>query len=585
VSVRRIFALMDFNHAFIEENRVRREAFRRRSRPRFLSLPDQNLDERMRNDFEFWAQQCVRIRHKLTGRSVPFVLNGAQRKVLTVLESQRLAERPIRAIVLKSRQWGCSTLIAYYMAWLQLMHTESWHSAICAHCLNAATLIRSHYKDLVANYPEEFRPEKMKFKHAEAGSPTYELTSARAQVIAVTAKNPDAARGAAISMAHLSEVAYWPDSRAYSPYDVVRSIASNVPRVPLTAVVMESTANGAGGFFHAEWKRAQEGESDKTPIFAPWYDVEMNTEDLDCPPEQLWEKLDDYERSLWNIGLTLEQINWYHNKTLEVGSRIMMMREYPTTADEAFSNELPGVFPSQVLDAQNANIREPQRRAEVSFTDGRIADAANGRLEVWREPCAPTELAGRSSYVIAVDVGGNWEGADWSVIAVFDCREPQQMELVAQWRGHADADRLCDIAQALGRRYHNALLVVESNSLEARGLDALERIARSGYSNIFRRIGLDKVTGQPSERFGFHTNAQTKTAAITDLTAALRDGRYIERSAAALAEMRNFVRTRRGSMEAAPGGNDDMVMTRAIAAYAVRQHRPRSRTQRPKFTL
>lgn len=540
--------------------------------------------ERMRTDFEFWAEKCVRIRHKLTGRMVPFVLNGAQRKVLKVLEEQRCANRPIRVIVLKARQWGCSTLIAYYMAWLQLMHAESWHSAVCGHCMAASTVIRGLYNDLVANYPEEYRPEeKMTFKRYASSSGIFELQPSNARVYAVSARNPDAARGAAISMAHLTEVAYWPDSRAYSPNDVVRSIASNVPRMPLTAVVMESTANGAGGFFHSEWLRAVGGKSDKTAVFAPWYDVEMNTEALDCTEAELWERLDDYERSLKNLGLTLEQINWYHNKTLEVGSRILMMREYPTTAEEAFSSELPGVFPVQALEAQKENIQEPMRKAEVSATDGRIADAANGRLEVWSEPCAPTELTGRNSYVAAVDVGGNWEGADWSVVAVFDCREAERMELVAQWRGHADVDRLCVIAEALGRRYHNALLVVESNSLEARGLDALERIARSGYPNIFRRIGLDTVTGQPSEKFGFHTNAETKSAAITDLTAALRDGKFIERSKTALAELRNYVRTRRGAMEAAPGGNDDMVMVRAIAAYALRQRRPRRAVKRARF--
>lgn len=574
---------MHWNSDYIAENEARLREIRRRNRKRFLELPGQTLEQRMRNDFEFWAEQCVRIQHKLTGQMVPFVLNGAQRKVLRVLEGQRCSSRPIRVIVLKARQWGCSTLIAYYMAWLQLMHTENRHSAVCAHCMNAATMIRGLYNDLVQNYPEDLRPEGLKFKRHAPGSSAYELTPCHALVSAVSAKNPDAARGISISMAHLTEVAYWPDSRAYSPKNVVRAIASNVPRVPNTVVVMESTANGAGGFFHEEWKRAMDGKSDKIAVFAPWYEVEMNSEELDCEPEEFWERLDEYERSLWNIGLTFEQINWYHNKTLEVGSRIMMMREYPTSAEEAFSNQQPGVFPPQILDAQKANIQEPKRRAEVSPSDGRILDAANGRLEVWAEPCAPTDLTGRCSYVAAVDVGGNWEGADWSVIAVFDCRDPEKMELVAQWRGHADVDRLCSMAEALGKRYHNALLVVESNSLEARGLDALERIARSGYSNIFRRISLDKVTGQPSERFGFHTNSQTKAAAITDLTAALRDGRFIEHSEKALTELRNYIRTRRGSMEAAPGSNDDMVMTRAIAAYALRQHRPRKYSRRIRY--
>lgn len=568
----------------INENDMRLALAAKRSKHRKAAfVANQTLEQRMRNDFEFWAETCVKIRHKLTGQMVPFTLNGAQRKVLNVLESQRCAGLPIRAIVLKARQWGCSTLIAYYMAWLQLLHLESWHSAICTHCHDASTLIRGLYNDLVENYPEEFKPEDLKFSRFSGMSGTYELKPCKARISSISARSPDSARGASISMAHLSEVAYWPDTRTKSPYDVVRSLASNVPRQANTVVVMESTANGAGGFFHEQWKSAVEGKSDKTPVFAAWHEVEMNTEPLNCTVEELWQKLDDYERSLWNLGLTLEQINWYHNKTLETGSRIMMMREYPTTADEAFSNEEPGVFPSQVLDAQVANICEPQTRAEVSFTDGRIANCDGGRLEVWHEPCAPTELRGRNSYVVAVDIGGNWEGADWSVIAVFDCRTPGQMELAAQWRGHADVDQICIIAEALGRRYHNALLVVESNSIEARGLDALERIARSGYSNIFRRVSLDTISGQVSERFGFHTNAQTKSAAITDLTAALRDGRFIEHSAMALSELRNYIRTRRGNMEASAGSHDDLVMTRAIAAYALRQHRPRKYSRRLKY--
>lgn len=61
-------------------------------------------------DFLGWAGDCVKIVDKLSGASVPFVLNAPQRRVLAVLERQRLAGRPIRLIMLKARQWGGSVL-------------------------------------------------------------------------------------------------------------------------------------------------------------------------------------------------------------------------------------------------------------------------------------------------------------------------------------------------------------------------------------------------------------------------------------------------------------------------------------------
>lgn len=69
--------------------------------------------ERCRVDFEYWCVKCVRIKHK-AGGDVPFVLNAAQRRMLGVLEEQRLRNMPIRAILLKARQWGGSTLTITY---------------------------------------------------------------------------------------------------------------------------------------------------------------------------------------------------------------------------------------------------------------------------------------------------------------------------------------------------------------------------------------------------------------------------------------------------------------------------------------
>ena len=74
---------------------------------------------RCRYDFEYWAAKCCRIRDKNTCRDVPFILNRPQRRVVKLLEADRRAGRPMRMIILKARQWGGSTVVEMYSAWIQ----------------------------------------------------------------------------------------------------------------------------------------------------------------------------------------------------------------------------------------------------------------------------------------------------------------------------------------------------------------------------------------------------------------------------------------------------------------------------------
>lgn len=566
---------MKWNARIRRLNAVRNERRRTQLGVEPQLRPGEDEAERLREDFEYWAWRCVRIQHKTTHRTVPFVLNTAQRKVLAALEEQRRAGMPMRIIVLKSRQWGCSTLICHYMMWLQLHHGTHLHSLVCAHTKSAATILRGNYSNLTRNYPEELG--KVGLKRFEGLESVRTLTPGDSRVTVCSAQNPDTARGADYVMAHLSEVAYWPATPARTPDMIVSAVVAAIMPDPGTLVVMESTAKSPGDFFHSEWQNALAGRSDMTPVFAGWHDVDHNYTPIKPGSEsKVWSKFDAYEQGLWKLGLTLEQIYWYHlMKRKAYGNHAQMIREYPTTAEEAFSSLENGVFCSEWLEQGRRNVRKPAGRYEVS-ADAELTKSPSGRLSLWAGPCDAQAMRIIScGYIVSVDVGGNWEGADWSVITVVDVRNEGIMEVAAEWRGHTDIDILCTTAIALGRLYHNALLVVESNSLESRGPDALERIGASGYPNIYRRRQDDTAGRSLESRIGFHTNSATKPAAINDLAIALRDGTWIERSEAALGEMATYVRTPRGGTEAAAGCHDDMVMTRAIAAYVRRQQPPR----------
>ncbi len=77
---------------------------------------------------------------------IPFELNYAQRYVLSVLEEMRHKGVPIRIILLKARQWGGSTLVQLYMAWIQLFVMEGWYSVIIAQTKDTAKRIKAMYK-------------------------------------------------------------------------------------------------------------------------------------------------------------------------------------------------------------------------------------------------------------------------------------------------------------------------------------------------------------------------------------------------------------------------------------------------------
>lgn len=535
---------------------------------------------RVKYDFEFWAVTCVRIKDKLSGEDIPFRLNAPQRRVLALIESQRTRRRPIRIIMLKARQWGGSTLIQMVMAWIQCVHHRNWNSLICAHVKDTAATIRGMYTKMLASYPEDMWTEdtKPQFKPFERSVNTRIIHGRGCKVTVGSSESQDAVRGLDCVMAHLSEVAFWTRGTSNTPEGLIRAVCGSVARVPDSLIVLESTANGVGNFFHSEWLRAEKGESDKIPVFVPWYEIEMYRAPVE-DPGALMDSLDEYEKGLRALGCSPEQIQWYRDKLSEYPSRELMAAEYPTTPAEAFTNTGHGVFAIDKIEGLRSMCREPEAVGELS-TAGRGYDAliihgfvhdSKGCLKVWKFPDNSRRMVDR--YVVAVDIGGRSEASDFSVIAVIDrCGSRGLPEVVAQWRGHIDHDLLTWKAASIARWYADALLIIESNTLETEntegehGLFILSELNRV-YPNIYRRQAFDKASGATENRIGFHTNRATKSLVINNLIGVIREQAYIERDADACNELTVYEVRPSGTFAAREGCHDDIVMTRAIALY------------------
>ena len=554
---------------------------------------------RIKHDFEYWCATCVTILDKVSGRMVNMVLNRAQRRVVQALEQQRLAGQPLRLILLKARQWGGSTLIQMYMAWIQLVLKTNWNSLICGHLHQTSAAIKSIYQRALRNYPENLTRDgkKPKLLPFEGSRQVRQLGGSESLVITSSAQSQDAIRGYDMKMAHLTEVAFWPATLLHSPEDVIRSISGTVPLEPLTMLVLESTANGVGNYFHDEWLRAKSGLSDKTPVFVPWYEIEIYRMPVDNV-EVLVKEMDNYEKWLWqDCKCSLEMINWYHHKRREYPNQALMAAEFPSTDIEAFTSTSNNVFSSEIIDRMRHANEIPIARGDMVARGTKTLDGAkfvsldSGPMEVWRWP---QESTFRNRYMVVVDVGGSRPASDWSVIAVFDrhldkvqgIKDSGRPEVVAQWRGHIDHDELAWKAAQVARYYNNALLVFESNTLECEG-DVGSLIfdqIKAAYNNVFHR---NEDSSKPKP--GFQTNKKTKPSAIYNLIAYVRDGAYIERDKKALDEMACYeFKPNDKGYGARKGKHDDILMTRAIAMMIIEDLRIKSgqsRAVNPDFFI
>jgi len=582
----------------------------------------QLIEVRIKEDFCFWAASFVTIKRKQDASTADmssdmmFVLNRPQRSTLEKLEGMRLNEKPIRMIILKARQWGGSTLVQMYMAWLQLVHREGLNSAIVAHQSSSAMNIRSMYSRMLRKYPPSLlgQPITPALQLTPYGGSRTDVTitqnkqQVRDIVISIgSMQSPESVRGSDIALAHFSEVGLWKQTEGKTPEDVIQAVSSSILEVPMTMDVMESTAKGENNLFHHEWLDAKEGRSKRVPVFVPWFEIELYSMKFSNDKERrefaemiydnrekssarsVREESGVYLFGLWRKGASLEAIKWYIDKRRTYRSHDAMASEYPSDDIEAFAHSGQNVFDRDNVERLRGGCCQPGWVGEIvgEAPSGRAAlanvhfvDDAQGCLKIWEMPDKSFRATDR--YIVSTDVGGRSDRADYSVIVVLDRwwrTEGEGDVVVAEWHGHIRHDRLAWKMAQVAAFYNTALLVVESNTFESRDNDTegehstfiLDQIGNV-YRNLYARTSTpDKIRKTRRKMWGFHTNMNTKQLIIDNLTAVIDDKLYVEREEEALHEYNVYQRTEKGTLEAAEGHHDDRLMARAIALYISQQ--------------
>ena len=431
--------------------------------PDYGSLPAVAQDKiRIRYDFEYWCARCIKIVDKSTGQLVPFILNEPQRRVLEVMERQRLQNRPVRVILLKARQWGGSTLSIVYIAWFQIVLFKGKNSVIVGHKRNSSFAIKQMLRTLISNYPPELLDAAdgpLGLANTREATDIQELVPRGCNICLTSSYSPDSVRGQNLSLAHLSEVSFWKSSRNIDPTDLVRSIGGAINHTAGTVIIMESTANGTSSFFYTEWERARRGESAFTPVFVAWKDIGIYRKPLDAHFD--WDALDDYERALWREGCTLEQIYWYHDKRKEYSEHNLFKAEFPGDDKEAFVSSMDFVFSSL-----------EQKQITENVVASTAVDAHD--IHYWQRPHATAAPRPgprrRSRYLTMLTIGSDSDPDRPTVISVWNLNRDARglvttPELAASWAGNKPLNHVARLAVTMARQFDEALLVIENNDL------------------------------------------------------------------------------------------------------------------------
>ena len=580
---------------------------------------------RIRYDFPFWAASFVYIKVKGGGESRRFVLNAPQRKLVESLESMRRMGEPIRLILLKARQWGGSTCVQLYMAWLQLVQEVSLNSLIIAHQRAGTDEILEMFTHMLERYPDWLleslrhspegqgetagkrgrRGKERRIEAAGMSRSAFRIPARNCKVKVGSAERPDACRGGDYNLVHFSEVGLWKATKGKTPEMVVRSACSGVLLRHNTMIVMESTANGTGNYFHTEYSAAKRGESQFKALFVAWYEIDQYStpiEDEESFAAKLLEGRGEtvhnsmrretgaYLWSLWQRGATLEAINWYVNERMKYNDHGQMAAEYPSDDVEAFVHSGARVFDQYNVERMRPDCMMPPQIGEIMgdapFGERalqllRFVPSERGCLKMWEDRgWTPRHLVMSDRYLVVVDIGGRCRTSDWSVILVIDredMKDGGKPRIVAQWRGHTEMYTLAWKAASIAKYYHDALLVVESNTIET--CDPYRRVDGDQSYSIFRELSdvninlyerhssSDCIRETLSNRYGFHTNINTKPMIISGLIKAVNEQMYIERDEECLDEYLTYEQRQNGSFGAIAGKHDDLLMTRAIGLH------------------
>ena len=123
-------------------------------------------------------------------------------------------------------------------------------------------------------------------------------------------------------------------------------------------------------------------------------------------------------------------------------------------------------------------------------------------------------------------------------------------------------------ANQLGRKYNNALAVIEVNNA---GVSVQEDFYLDEYPRLYRRFQYDKMAERYVEKLGFWTDATKRNLILNRLRKLVSHKKLTELPVVLTNEMSSFVYDEKGKPDHSAGCHSDMIFAAALALEGLEQ--------------
>lgn len=522
-----------------------------------------------------WMSTRLKLKD-LAGNLVYFTPNRIQARLLGVMQRQRDAGLPIRIIILKARQEGCSTLVQMlFLAMVQNM--PNLNAFVCAHDDDATTTVFRKAQLAAAYLPDtEQKATKYSSRKEIVFAPPHNSQ------IRVQVPDEDLDAGGTNQLIHVSELARWKKARL-----AMLSLMQTLPDKLGTICVIESTAQGEGGEFHKRWLDAMQEQQEQPgfldgfiPVFFSWMDNPEYKRTI--PSTYKWGIYSEEERELQEMGVDDEQLYWRRWKIKnDCGGDVeLFMQEYPATPEEAFLASGRHAIMLKIRKAHHmqANKEEPRYaqlvwkdkdRHKVEIVYGDFEPGTKGCWRIFREPVWGRDysIGGDVTESRLTDPNDPKSKIDQSAIGILDRSD---LFTAALYVGRPLAHDLGHEMLKAAWLYNEAWVAPEINAM---GTSVLDVLKQADYNNISpRTMPVDKRNIRPTDKIGWQTNRSSRELMIADWLDACRQSNADDRphviqclSKELANEEDTFIINEDGKREHKLGETDDILFAFMIA--------------------
>lgn len=304
------------------------------------------------------------LAHKIFSREgelVPFIPFPHQERILNPVFDAMRNKEPVRLIVCKARQLGCSTLIELIIFCL-ISALRSRYALVAAHEIEASKTVFDTCQVLYDHSPNPKPLSHRSIRGLAFAPPHY------SRIRIDTANNKHLGRSGRLNYVHVTELAMWEN-----PKMPMAALMQCTPHRPDTLIVWESTALGPGDYFHSRFRAAQEKLIQTEAIFVDWQGFPYYS----LPPAKDFKKsfTEEEEEFIKEFNLTPEEANWYvHTKRQQCDDdQVTFDREFPMSAERAFAATGEGWFDTKALqfmlrpEKRGGMVRKPVFQGDISW--------------------------------------------------------------------------------------------------------------------------------------------------------------------------------------------------------------------------